>query len=56
MLERIRLFRAEPASAAPAVAAVPVLALVGTELADDELEQVVGGLERVYVPGAIVAD
>jgi hypothetical protein len=27
----------------------------GPELTDDDLEQVVGGLERVYVPGTIVS-
>lgn len=51
LLGRIRLVRAEPAAAAPVAAAVPVPALAGPELADDDLEQVVGGLERVYVPG-----
>ncbi|HEX6041378.1 hypothetical protein [Longimicrobium sp.] len=56
LLERIRLPRARPAAPAPAVAAVPVPALVGPELTDDDLEQVVGGLERVYVPGLVAAD
>ncbi|HYW13635.1 MAG TPA: hypothetical protein VE871_16860 [Longimicrobium sp.] len=36
-------------------AAIPVPALAGAELGDDELEQVVGGLERVYIPGLVVA-
>jgi hypothetical protein len=50
LLERIGVFtpaRAR-ARAAPTVAA-------DAELGDDDLEQVVGGLERVYVPGTIVA-
>lgn len=33
----------------------PAAALAAGELGDDDLEQVVGGLERVYVPGTIVA-
>ncbi|MBW3570475.1 MAG: hypothetical protein KY467_05170 [Gemmatimonadetes bacterium] len=49
LLERIRLFR--PASA-PAPAAVQVMAPADApELEDADLEHVVGGLERVYVPG-----
>lgn len=44
--ERIRLARPDPAPAPR-----PVVALAaGPELADDDLEQVVGGLDRVYVP------
>lgn len=54
-LERIRLPRVQPAPAAPVAAAVPVPAITGPELADDDLEQVVGGLERVYLPGPLVA-
>lgn len=56
LLARIRPSRAEPAAAAPAAAAVPVPAVVGPELADDDLEQVVGGLERVFLPGLAVAN
>ncbi len=43
---------APPAPAAPAPALAPG---PGAELGDDELEQVVGGLERVYVPGLPIA-
>lgn len=56
LLGRIRVFRAEAAPAAPAAVAVPVLALAGPELGDDDLEQVVGGLERVFVPGLAAAN
>ena len=45
--EHIRLPVPAPASVVPASA--------GPELEMDELEQVVGGLERAYLPG-IVAD
>jgi hypothetical protein len=50
VLARIRVFRPEPD---PAPASVVVAE--GPELAEDDLEQVVGGLERVYVPGRVVA-
>ncbi len=54
LLGRIRLAR--PASPAPSPAAVaPVPAFGGPELGEDDLEQVVGGLERVYVPGVFIA-
>lgn len=48
VLGRIRLF--PPETAAPP--RPPALAVVaaGAELGDDDLENVVGGLERVYVP------
>jgi hypothetical protein len=37
-------------------AAVPApAALYGQELDDGDLEQVVGGLERVYIPGMTIA-
>lgn len=52
LVERIRLQSTAPAPAA--VAAVPASA--GPELEMDELEQVVGGLERAYLPGLVVAD
>jgi hypothetical protein len=53
---RMRLPRAEPpASPAPVAASVLAAAQAGPELAEDELEQVVGGLERVYLPGLVVA-
>lgn len=48
LLERIGVFTSAPVPAAAAVAA-------GPELGDDDLEQVVGGLERIYVPGTIAA-
>jgi hypothetical protein len=55
LLGRIRLARpASPSPFAAAVAAVPSFG--GAELAEDELEQVVGGLERIYVPGLVIAD
>lgn len=55
LLRRIRMPR--PVAVAPlALAAVPVPAFAGAELGDDDLEQVVGGLERVYVPGLVAAD
>lgn len=48
LLGRIRLF--PPAAAgAPSPPAVVAVA-TGPELADDDLEGVVGGLERVFVP------
>ena len=51
---RIRLPRAgSPPPSAAAPAPVPVLA--GPELDEDDLEQVVGGLERVYIPGLVAA-
>jgi hypothetical protein len=48
LLDRIRLFPPET----PAAPRPPVLAVVAarSELGDDDLEAVVGGLERVYVP------
>lgn len=48
LLERIRLFRHAPAPP------VPVFRVVaeGPELAEGDLEQVVGGLERTFIPGA----
>lgn len=43
-------------SAAPPPAALAVTAETSVaELDDDDLEQVVGGLERVYIPGMSVA-
>lgn len=39
---------------APAPAPAPPAAF-GAELDDDDLEQVVGGLERVYLPGHVVS-
>jgi hypothetical protein len=53
LLGRIRLPRAD--APAPAATAVPASSAV-VELDDDELEQVVGGLERIYIPGLVVAD
>jgi hypothetical protein len=50
VLARIRVFHPEPDPAPSA----PVAA-EGPELGDDDLEQVVGGLERIYVPGRVVA-
>lgn len=48
LLERIRLVRPEPA---PAPRRIAMAALAAEpELDDADLEQVVGGLERVYVP------
>jgi hypothetical protein len=53
LLGRTRLAR--PASQAPAAASlVSVPAVAGPELGEDELEQVVGGLERIYVPGLVI--
>jgi hypothetical protein len=40
---------------APIPAPAAMVVVEGPELGDDELEQVVGGLERVYVPGIVVA-
>lgn len=54
LLARIRIFRPEAAAAPVADSAVAVLP-AGPELGDDDLEQVVGGLARVYVPGVIIA-
>jgi hypothetical protein len=48
VLGRIHLFPPDTAPA-PRPAAVPAAA-EAAELGDDELEAVVGGLERVYVP------
>lgn len=49
LLERIRVVRPDPA---PAPRPVPMVALAAAdpELDDGDLEQVVGGLDRVYVP------
>lgn len=56
LLARIRPPRsAQPAAPAPHAHAAPP-AFAGPELGDDDLEQVVGGLERVYVPGVFAAD
>jgi hypothetical protein len=49
LLERIRVLRPEPVPA-PRRAAMVALA-DAPELEDADLEHVVGGLERVYVPG-----
>ncbi len=55
MSSLVRTADPSPRSATlPAAAAIPVPALAGAELADDELEQVVGGLERVYLPGVVI--
>jgi hypothetical protein len=54
LLGRIRLAFPAPA-AAPVAAAVPVPVFAGPELGEDDLEQVVGGLERVYVPALAAA-
>jgi hypothetical protein len=49
VLGRIRLF--PPGTvAAPRPPALVVVVAAGSELGDDDLEAVVGGLERVYVP------
>ena len=48
ILGRVRAFRPAPA-AAPGPAAL-VVTEDGPELGDEDLEQVVGGLERAYVP------
>jgi hypothetical protein len=48
LLGRIRLF--PPAPAAAPHPPVPAVVAAGSELGDDDLEAVVGGLERVYVP------
>lgn len=50
VLARIRVFRPEPDPAPPAAVAAE-----GPELGDDDLEQVVGGLERVFIPGVVTA-
>lgn len=53
---RIRLTGARPpAPPAPVAASVPSAVFAGPELAEDDLEQVVGGLERVYLPGLAAA-
>lgn len=52
LVARIRL----PGPPASPAAAVSVAAAAGPELEMDELEQVVGGLERAYLPGLVVAD
>lgn len=49
LLGRIRVFREAPP---PAVPALRIVAAEGPELRDDDLEQVVGGLERAFIPGA----
>lgn len=49
------LGRTAPRAEPPASSAPVSAALAGPELADDDLEQVVGGLERIYVPGLVVA-
>lgn len=55
-LGRIRLPRAETTpSPAPVAASAPSTAFAGPELGEDDLEQVVGGLERIYVPGLVIA-
>jgi hypothetical protein len=57
LLGRIRASRAASPVPAPAVLSpVSIPAITGVELAEDELEQVVGGLERIYVPGLFSAD
>lgn len=48
-LDRIRLFPPRPAEA-PRPPTLAAVAGAGSELGDDDLEAVVGGLERVYVP------
>jgi hypothetical protein len=50
VLARIRVFRPDPDPAPPAA-----IVAAGPELDEDDLEQVVGGLERIYVPGRVVA-
>lgn len=56
LLGRIRLTGAQPpAPPAPVAASVATAVLAGPELGEDDLEQVVGGLERVYLPGLTVA-
>lgn len=40
---------------APAPRPAPAAVVADAELGDDDLEQVVGGLERVYVPGTVAA-
>ncbi len=54
LLARIRLHRPE-AAAAPAAVPVATVATASPELGDDDLEQVVGGLERVFIPGVRMA-
>jgi hypothetical protein len=54
ILGRIRQARPAPPAPLPAAAA-PVPAFGGPELGEDDLEQVVGGLERVYVPSVFMA-
>jgi hypothetical protein len=55
LLGRIRMTGAQPPAPAPAAAPVVSAVLAGPELGEDDLEQVVGGLERVYVPGLAAA-
>ena len=43
------------AAPAPVPERAPAEAFAAPELGDDDLEQVVGGLERVYVPGLVTA-
>jgi hypothetical protein len=50
LLGRIRVFRDAPPPAVPALRVVSDAE--GPELHDDDLEQVVGGLERAFIPGA----
>lgn len=53
---RIRLTGTQPlAPPAPAASSVATAVLACPELGEDDLEQVVGGLERVYVPGLAAA-
>lgn len=50
-MERERVAVPMPAASSASAAAL----LAESELGDDDLEQVVGGLERIYVPGHVVA-
>lgn len=54
LLARIRLHRPE-AAAAPVAVPDAAVATAAPELGDDDLEQVVGGLERVFIPGLMTA-
>lgn len=49
LLERIRVFRETPP---PRVPVVRIVSDEGPELRDEDLEHVVGGLERAFIPGA----
>jgi hypothetical protein len=49
LLGRIRIFRE---AAPPRLPAIRIALAEGPELRDDDLEQVVGGLERAFIPGA----